>query len=279
MTGSIGESYPGVRERRAARASAAAEALKRGEVVLLYDFDDREGETDLVIGAEFVTAEHVWQLRRDAGGLICVAIDPAACSKLGLPYISDFLKFAAASAKGSEGENGSKDDAKAAEFVAIDFLCEREGDIPYDSKSSFSLSVNHRETFTGITDLDRALTISRLAEVARSAMNGGPASFGREFRSPGHVPLLRAAPGLLAERRGQTELSIVFARAAKVAPAVVVCEMLEGRTGRSLSKKEAMRYARELNLVFVEGEEVFGLFEEREGAISSPSQAPHRWAK
>lgn len=30
-------------EGRVARASMAAEALKRGEVVLIYDFDDREG--------------------------------------------------------------------------------------------------------------------------------------------------------------------------------------------------------------------------------------------
>lgn len=108
MTGSIGESEKGASERGATRASAAAEALKRGDVVLLRDFDDREGETDLVIGAEFVTFEHVWQLRRDAGGLICVAIDPAACSKLGLPYIADVLKFAAASAKGSEKRERGK---------------------------------------------------------------------------------------------------------------------------------------------------------------------------
>jgi 3,4-dihydroxy 2-butanone 4-phosphate synthase len=280
MTGSIGESEKGTRKRQTARASAAAEALKRGEVVLLRDFDDREGETDLVIGAEFVTAEHVWQLRRDAGGLICVAIDPAACSKLGLPYIADVLKFAAASAKGGEDGNGRGNEAGDCEgFGAIDFLFEREGDIPYDSRSSFSLSVNHRETFTGITDIDRALTISRLAEVARAAMNGGSVNFGAEFRSPGHVSLLRAAPSLLAERKGQTELSIVLGRAAKVAPAVVVCEMLDGRTGRALSKEGAMRYAHDRNLVFVEGEEVIGLFEEMEGAISSPSPAPHRWAK
>jgi len=250
-------------EGRVARASMAAEALKRGEVVLIYDFDDREGETDLVIGAEFVTPEHVWRLRRDAGGLICVAIDPVASSNLGLPYFADVLKFAASSAKGGEDGNGSGNESGDGEgFGAIDALCEREGDIPYDSRSSFSLWVNHRNTFTGITDLDRALTISRIAEVARSAMNGGGVSFAGEFRSPGHVPLLRAAPGLLAERRCQTELSIVLARAAKVAPAVVVCEMLDGRTGRALSKVEAMRYAREENLVFVEGEDVMGLYEE-----------------
>jgi 3,4-dihydroxy 2-butanone 4-phosphate synthase len=279
MTRTDGRREDGRIEGRAARASAAVEALKRGEIVLLYDFDDREGETDLIIGAEFVTPEHIWRLRRDAGGLICVAIDPAACSKLGLPYFADVLKFAAISAKSGEGRSGRGDEAKEGEgFGAIDALCEREGDIPYDSRSSFSLWVNHRNTFTGITDLDRALTISRIAEVARSAMNGDGASFAGEFRSPGHVPLLRAAPGLLAERRGQTELSIVLARAAKVAPAVVVCEMLDGRTGRALSKAEAMRYAREEHLAFVEGEEVIGLFEEREGAIS-PSSVSHRWAK
>jgi len=262
MTGSIGESENGARERGAARASAAAEALKRGEVVLLYDFDDREGETDLVIGAEFVTPEHVWQLRRDAGGLICVAIDPVICSNLGLPYIAEVLKFAATSAKGEASGNGPKDETKTRGFGAIKSLYERQGDIPYDSRSSFSIWVNHRDTFTGITDIDRALTIKRLAAVARAALNGGSVNFGAEFRSPGHVPLLRAAPGLLAERRGQTELSIVLARAAKVDPAVVVCEMLDGRTGRALSKEGAMRYARERNLAFVEGEEVLEFFEE-----------------
>ncbi len=271
MTGFTGGSENGSRENRAARALAAAEALKRGEVVLLYDFDDRERETDLVIAAEFVTPKHVWQLRRDAGGLVCVAIDPVACSNLGLPYIADVLKFASASATGDEGwtgrENMSIGGGERGGFGAIESLCEREGDIPYDSKSSFSIWVNHRDTFTGITDIDRALTIKRLAEVARSAMNGGSVDFGSEFRSPGHVPLLRAAPSLLAERRGQTELSIVLARAAKVAPAVVVCEMLDGKTGRALSKEGAMRYADDRNLAFVEGEDVLGLCEDIEELI------------
>lgn len=252
-----------IEESGATRALAAAEALKRGEVILLYDFDDREGETDLVVAAEFVTPEIVWQLRRDAGGLVCVAIDPIATSNLGLPYIADVLKFAAGFAKGEEGDNGGKDGTKAEGFGAIESLYEREGDIPYDSKSTFSLWVNHRETFTGITDNDRALTIKRIAEITRAAACGGSVDFGREFRSPGHVPLLRAAPALLDERRGQTELSIFLARAAEIAPAVVVCEMLEGKTGLALSKEEATAYARERDLAFVEGEDVLELSEMR----------------
>lgn len=222
----------------------AINALRDGEIVLLYDYDHRERETDLVMAAEFVTPKHVFQLRRDAGGLICVAIDPAASSLLGIPYIVDVLRCAGNSGNG---------------FKAIESICERAGDIAYDSKSSFSLWVNHRKTFTGITDIDRALTITRLADITKQSLSGNHVNFGAEFRSPGHVPLLRAAPNLLKDRRGQTELSIVLARAAKVTPAMVMCEMLDGSTGRALSKEDAMKYALENGLAFIEGRDVEGL--------------------
>jgi 3,4-dihydroxy 2-butanone 4-phosphate synthase len=223
----------------------AVSALKAGEIVLLYDYDHRERETDLVMAAKFVTPKHIFQLRRDAGGLICVAIDPVASSLLEIPYIVDVLRCA-----GNCG-NG---------FRAIESICERAGDIPYDSKSSFSLWVNHRKTFTGITDNDRALTITRLAEVTKQSLSGNCVNFGAEFRSPGHVPLLRAAPNLLKDRKGQTELSIVLARAAEVTPAMVMCEMLDGRTGQALSKEDAVKYAKENGLAFIEGRDVEGLF-------------------
>lgn len=219
----------------------AIDAMRAGEIVLLYDFDNREGETDLIIAAEFVTPKHIFRLRRDAGGLICVAMDPVASSLLGLPYFVDLLRYAGSSGNG---------------FGAVSSVCERAGDIPYDSKSSFSIWVNHRRTFTGITDIDRALTITRLGEVAKQSLNGNSISLGTEFRSPGHVPLLRAAPNLLKDRKGQTELSIVLARAANVTPVVAICEMLDGATGRALSKKDAMRYAEKKGLAFVEGKDV-----------------------
>jgi len=223
----------------------ALSALRQGQMILLYDFDDREGETDLVIPAGFVTPGHVFQLRRDAGGLMCVAVDPLACSRLGIPYMSDVLRCAS-----------SSDDGCGNGFSAIRSIYERAGDIPYDTRSSFSLWVNHRQTYTGITDIDRALTINKLALVTRQSLAGVQVDFGAEFRSPGHVPLLRAAPDLLRERRGQTELSIVLARAAGVTPAMVVCEMLDGLTGKALSRKDAQRYGEERGLAYVEGREV-----------------------
>jgi 3,4-dihydroxy 2-butanone 4-phosphate synthase len=223
----------------------AVRAVHEGQVICLYDYDNRERETDLVVAAEFVTPEVVYQLRRDAGGLMCVAIDPVACTNLGIPYIADVLRYAGSS------DNG---------FGAIESIYERAGDVPYDTKASFSLWVNHRKVYTGITDVDRALTIKELAVITDNALNGNKISFGSQFRSPGHVPLLRCAPGLLKDRRGQTELSIVLARAAKVTPAMVMCEMLDGRTGRALTKEDAMKYAAERGLAFIEGKEVEALF-------------------
>jgi len=55
--------------------------------------------------------------------------------------------------------------------------------------------VNHRNTFTGITDNDRALTITKIGEIVNKVLNGEKIDFGDEFRSPGHVALLRASSG------------------------------------------------------------------------------------
>ena len=212
----------------------AIQALKRGEFILLYDFDEREGETDLAIRSDAVTPRHIMQMRKDAGGLICTAVHPEAAQRLGLPFASDLL-------------NGTS-------------FGEKTGDIPYDRKnrSSFSLWVNHRNTYTGITDNDRALTINAVAGQVKLALNGGGHDFGGEFRSPGHVPLLRAADTLLDQRRGQTELSIALAEMAGITPTITICEMLDDESGKALSKENAIAYAKAHNLVFIEGNEVLG---------------------
>ncbi|MDI6860162.1 MAG: 3,4-dihydroxy-2-butanone-4-phosphate synthase, partial [Methanocellales archaeon] len=192
-----------------------------------------------IMPAHAVTPKHVALMRRDAGGLICVAIHPLAAQRLGLPFMSDLLKHA----------------NELAEVV------EKPGDIPYDISSSFSLWVNHRNTFTGITDIDRALTINEISKAVQSSLNGAPVDFGKEFRSPGHVPLLRAADDMLSERKGQTELSIALAELANITPAMVMCEMLDENTGKALSKRDAKLYAKNHDLVFLEGSEIVEAYE------------------
>ena len=206
--------------------------LQDGKFILLYDFDDREGETDFAIRSDAVTPRHILRMRKDGGGLICTAVHPVAARRLGLPFASDALRAMA--------------------------VAEREGDIPYDRKnhSSFSLWVNHRDTFTGITDRDRALTVNAIAEQVKCALNGGGVRFHEIFRTPGHMALLRAADGLLDVRRGQTELSIAMAEMAGITPAVTICEMLDDESGLALSKADARAYAKRHGFAFVEGEDV-----------------------
>ena len=131
--------------------------------------------------------------------------------------------------------------------------------------SSFSLWVNHRNTFTGITDRDRTLTVNAIAEQVKRALNGGSANFHEVFRTPGHMALLRAAAGLLDQRHGQTELSIAMAEMAGITPAITICEMLDDESGYALSKRDAQTYAKKHNLVFVEGSEVLERWEQEKG--------------
>lgn len=218
------------------------EYVKEGKLVLIYDAEDREGETDFVIPASSVTPKQVAQFRNDAGGLICVAIHPVAAEKLGLPLISDILR----------NVNG--------DIYSVRNLVEGKGDLSYDKRSSFSLWVNHRDTFTGITDMDRALTINKIGIAVENVLNGNSYSFHTEFRTPGHVSILRAADGLLEERRGQTELSVALALLAGIPPAMMICEMLDNESGRALSKANAKSFASERDVVFMEGEEIVRAF-------------------
>ena len=86
-------------------------------------------------------------------------------------------------------------------------------------------------------------------------MDGKDVDISTEFRSPGHVSLLRAASGMVKERTGQTELSVILAILADITPAMAICEMLDDSTGLALTKADAQKYADEHGLVFVEGRE------------------------
>jgi 3,4-dihydroxy 2-butanone 4-phosphate synthase len=215
----------------------AVDALRAGEFVLLHDAVGRENEVDMIMAAEFVGPSQVARMRMEAGGLICVALHPKIAENFGLPYLTEIYEEA------------------ARRFNVL--MKTKPDDIPYDERSAFSLSVNHRRTFTGITDIDRALTIRELGRLGAEAMKGPVLEeFGRNFRSPGHVPILRAGDGLVEERRGHTELSVVLAELAGVIPAIAVCEMLDARTGRALPREDAAKYAEGHGMVLLSGSDI-----------------------
>ncbi len=59
-------------------------ALKAGRMVVLVDDEDRENEGDLLCAAEFITAETVNFMLREARGVLCVAMTPEDCDRLQL---------------------------------------------------------------------------------------------------------------------------------------------------------------------------------------------------
>jgi len=204
-------------------------ALRRGDPVLIHDADDRENETDLVYPAQAIAPADVARLRKNAGGLICVALPDQIAAAFDLPFLSQEINHPAA---------GGTEPA-------------------YDDRSSFSVPVNHIDTHTGVTDNDRALTITKLAEAASAPDS---IEFAEQFRCPGHVFLLRGASGGLITRQGHTELSLALANAGNLAPATVVCEMLDDTTGEALPEAKVQEYAAKEGLPLLEGKDVIAKF-------------------
>lgn len=217
----------------------AFQALREGKFVLIFDSDSREAETDMMIASEKVRFESVRTLRKEAGGLICTTVPSETWQKLDLPFLAEL--FVEAYPK----------------HPVLRGLAPN--DLPYDTKSAFGLTINHRRTFTGIPDSDRALTISEFAKLGQriGAMTPEEArdAFGKDFRAPGHVFLLNSQPGMLDARKGHTELSSALLTMAGMYPSATICEMM-GDDGKALKKAKAQEYAERFGLPYLDGAEI-----------------------
>ena len=201
---------------------------------MIHDSDCRENEIDLVVAAQFITPEHVARMRQHAGGLICLAIDDLMAKKLQLRYMHDILSTS----------NDIDYDSKKMIM----------GTAPYGDHPTFSIYINHRQTYTGITDRDRALTIKEMASLYES--EDPKLEFTSSFKTPGHVPILLASNGLLSSRKGHTEMSIYLAKLSGLSPITTICEMMDSQTYSALSVQKAEKYAKENAIPFVDGKEL-----------------------
>ncbi len=84
--------------------------------------------------------------------------------------------------------------------------------------TAFTVSIEAREgVTTGISAADRARTIQVAVD---------PESTPRDLVQPGHVFPLKAKPGGVLERTGQTEAAVDLGRLAGLRPAGVICEIM-----------------------------------------------------
>ena len=107
------------------RIKEAVEHLKKGQLIIVADDDNREAEGDLIGLASLATPETVNFMTINARGLICVPLSKEKAERLKLAEMSD--------------EN-------------TDIY-----------STAFTISVDHKKTSTGISAHDRALTIKALA--------------------------------------------------------------------------------------------------------------------
>ena len=65
------------------------EAIKRGEMVIVVDDEDRENEGDFIMAARFATPEAINFMSKEGRGLICIALTEERCAELDLePMVS-----------------------------------------------------------------------------------------------------------------------------------------------------------------------------------------------
>ncbi len=234
----------------------ASKTLLLGKPVIIHDADNREGECDLVFLADTITSNAVAQLRNEAGGLICACIPYHLASLTGIPFLKDILL-----------ESSKK-------YPLFALLTKKT--LTYDTRSSFSITINHRDTRTGIPDNERTITLKKLAAFARHAEkilnfskkphyaeNDLRNMFSREFYTPGHVFLLIGAPKLTRQRQGHTELSLALAQMAtnRIFPVTVICEMLDDQNGTALSVDEAEKWAEKNGTIVIQGNDIIQAYE------------------
>jgi len=67
----------------------AIEAIRKGEMIIVVDDENRENEGDLVMAADLITPEHVNFMITKARGLLCVPMEADVASRLNIPLMTD----------------------------------------------------------------------------------------------------------------------------------------------------------------------------------------------
>ena len=181
----------------------AIEDFKAGKPVIVADDEDRENEGDLVMAAEKVTGEAINFMATYGKGLICT------------PMEEEILKE-----------------------LQINSMVENNTD---NHETAFTVSVDYKDTTTGISAYERALTISKLLENDVKP---------EDFRRPGHVFPLAARKNGVLERTGHTEAAVDLAKLAGLKGAGVICEVMK-EDGHMARTEDLIKMAKEHNLKII----------------------------
>lgn len=203
----------------------ALEDLKAGKVILVMDDPDRENEGDLICAAEFATTENVNLMASRAKGLICMPMSKEWCEKLGLP-----------------------------QMVSVN---------TDNHATAFTVSIDHVETSTGISAVERSLTAMKCVEDDAKP---------EDFRRPGHMFPLEAREGGVLKRTGHTEATVDLMVLAGLKPVGLCCEIMRD-DGTMMRTTELMKFAEELNMTVITVADLVKYRLERESLVEEEAVA------
>ena len=212
---------------------AAVAAIRRGEMVIVVDAEDRENEGDFVCAAEKASPDIVNFMIRHGRGQVCMPILPDVAKRLDLPMMVEANSTPLGTA--------------------------------------FTVPVDHRTARTGITAAERADTIAAIMD---------PASTAVDFVRPGHLFPLVAKEGGVLRRAGHTEAAVDLARMADLAPAGVLCEILDD-AGNRADREALFTLAREHGLEIISIEQLIRHRRQREKLVHRIAEAdlPTKWGR
>lgn len=179
------------------------EALKEGKVVLVCDAENRENEGDMIVAAEFATTENVNLMAAVARGLICMPMSEEYGHKMHLPAMVDYNTD--------------------------------------NHETAFTVSIDHVDTTTGISAVERGLTARKFVEEGAKP---------EDFRRPGHMFPLIAKPGGVLQRDGHTEATVDLLRLAGLKEVGLCCEVMRD-DGTMMDRDDLFDLAEELDLPII----------------------------
>jgi len=181
----------------------ALEDLKQGKIIVVTDNEARENEGDLICAAEFATPENVNFMATYAKGLICMPMSKKLVKKLDL-----------------------------AQMVS---------DNTDNHETAFTVSIDHVDTTTGISAVERSITAMKSVEDDAKP---------EDFRRPGHMfPLLSKNDGVLV-RSGHTEATVDLMKLADLKECGLCCEIMTD-DGTMMRTPELIEFAKKHHFKFI----------------------------
>ena len=130
-------------------------------------------------------------------------------------------------------------------------------------QTAFTVPVDHHSTKTGITVGERATTIRALIDKQSQP---------EDFLRPGHVYPLVAKPGGVLRRAGHTEAAVDLSRMAGLAPAGVLCEILNDDGDRA-NRAELLEMASQHQIRIISIEQLIAHRRVNEKLVSRQAEA------